>query len=455
MAVPSSAGETAPALAPPAGVLEIARRLSDMGRQAWAVGGAVRDALLGRHGVDWDIATDARPEEVRRIFRRTVPLGIEHGTVGVLAKDGVMYEVTTFRRDVETFGRHAVVAFADTIDEDLARRDFTINALAWDPLTHELRDPYGGAADLRDGVLRTVGVPAERFAEDWLRVLRALRFAGHYDLTIDPATWDALVAAAPQLTTLSAERIREELIKVLAKTAGASVTLELYERSGALRVLYPEVAETVGLVTGDEPEPDAWRRALRAVDAISRTRTLLRIAAFLHGTGYPAARTRDLRGGWRFTGHEVAAGRKAEDVMRRLRASNAEVELVRDFVSLQGDLFPPDANDAQVRRWLVRVGPQRVLDLFRLRIALWRASPVARGDRDLVERWRKAHRVLLAHPPLEIRDLAVGGAELRGLGLEPGPEFGEILRALLERVLDDPSLNEKETLMRMVSRELE
>jgi tRNA nucleotidyltransferase (CCA-adding enzyme) len=153
-------------LHPPAAVLDIARRLDDAGRQAWAVGGAVRDALLGQSGVDWDIATDARPDEVRRIFRRTVPIGIEHGTVGVLANDDVMYEVTTFRRDVETFGRHATVRFADSIEEDLSRRDFTINAIAWAPLTDELFDPFDGRADLGSGILRTVGNAGERFAED-------------------------------------------------------------------------------------------------------------------------------------------------------------------------------------------------------------------------------------------------------------------------------------------------
>ncbi|HUF14130.1 MAG TPA: CCA tRNA nucleotidyltransferase, partial [Longimicrobiales bacterium] len=399
------AGDAA-TLEPPEGVVEIARRLSHRGHDAWVVGGAVRDALLGRPGLDWDLATDARPEDVRRIFRRTVPLGIEHGTVGVLAGDGVMYEVTTFRRDIETFGRHAVVAFADTIDEDLSRRDFTLNAIAWQPLTGELRDPFGGVADLRTGVLRTVGMPAERFAEDWLRVLRALRFAGHYGLEIEAETWNALRAATPELGTLSAERVRDELFKVLGKTRPASRTLTLYERSGALGVLYPELAATVGLVAGDSPQPDAWLRALAAVDALPPARLLVRVAALLHGIGYPGARTRDLRGGWRFTGHEVVAGPKAEAVMRRLRASNADVETVAFLVAHQGDLFPPDAPPGMIRRWLLRVPPERVRDFFRLRIALWRADPVAGGDRDLAERWRMAHHVLLDHPPLDIRDLA-------------------------------------------------
>ena len=214
-------------LRPPGAVREIVRRLETAGYEAWAVGGAVRDAALGLPAGDWDIATRARPRDVRRLFRRTVPIGIEHGTVGVLGRDGRLYEVTTFRRDVETFGRHAVVEFADTIEEDLARRDFTCNALAWHPLTGELRDPFGGLADLHARRLRTVGDPAQRFAEDYLRVLRALRFAGHFGLTIEPATWDALVAATPNLARLSAERVREELWKILSKTRHASAALEI------------------------------------------------------------------------------------------------------------------------------------------------------------------------------------------------------------------------------------
>ncbi|MBW3572347.1 MAG: CCA tRNA nucleotidyltransferase, partial [Gemmatimonadetes bacterium] len=204
-----------PDLHPPPEVPSIARTLRDAGFDTWAVGGAVRDALAGGRPGDWDLTTAARPGDVRRLFRRTVPVGIAHGTVGVLGRDGHLYEVTTFRRDVETDGRHARVIFADTVDDDLQRRDFTINAVAWHPLTHELRDPHGGVPDLREGILRTVGDPAERFREDRLRVLRALRFAGRFGLRIDGATWGAAREAAPELVHLSAERVREELLKVL------------------------------------------------------------------------------------------------------------------------------------------------------------------------------------------------------------------------------------------------
>ncbi len=433
-----------PEFRPPEALREIAERLHTAGHDVWAVGGAVRDTLSGVSGGDWDLATDARPEQVRRLFRRTIPIGIEHGTVGVIGRDRVLYEVTTFRRDVETFGRRAVVAFADTIDEDLGRRDFTINAIAWQPVRDELRDPHGGIADLERRLLRTVGQPADRFAEDFLRVLRALRFAGHFDLRIEAGTWTALKAAVPMLGELSAERVREELWKVLAKTRVASRTLRLYQESGVAAQLFPELAALPGIEIEGR---DAWDRTLAAVDTVPPHRVLLRVAALLHATGVPAARTRDLSGGWRTTGHERWAARKADAVLRRLKSSNADRERVVDLVAHQADLFPPDAPSAGVRRWLLHVPPALVRDLFRLRIALWRAAPVPGGAADLVARWRHAHAVLLEHPALAVTDLAVDGNDLRDLGLPPGPEYGRILEALLQRVIDDPALNDRDRLL--------
>jgi len=414
----------------------------------------VRDVLLGEPGGDWDLATRAEPKRVRRLFRRTVPIGVEHGTVGVLGDDDVLYEVTTFRRDVETFGRHAVVEFAETLEEDLARRDFTINALAWHPVSGELRDPFGGLDDMEARRLRTVGDAADRLAEDYLRVLRALRFAGRFGLTIDRDTWTALRDAAEHLPTLSAERIREELWKVLRRSRHASRALALYAESGVLAVAYPELQEVYRLedeVDGTTP----WARTLGAVDAVAPTRVLLRVAALFHALGMPGSRTRDLRGGWRYTGHEVSGAGRAEAVMARLKASNAQTERVRRLVRHQADLFPPDADSATVRRWLRRVGPDLVNGLFRLRIALWRGGATGGPPPDdLRERWTMARAVLRRDPPLQVTDLAIGGEELKAMGIEPGPRFGEILDELLERVTDEPELNAPEPLKTIVREEL-
>ena len=432
----------------PAVVRGIAARLEEAGFETWTVGGAIRDTLLGlpQHG-DWDIATAATPQQVRRIFRRTVPVGIEHGTVGVLDDAGVMHEVTTFRRDVETTGRHAVVEFGASLDEDLARRDFTINAIAYHPLREELRDPFGGQDDLRAGRLRTVGDARARFAEDYLRVLRALRFAGRFELEIDPATWAAIEPALAGLPQLSGERVREELWKVMTGDARPSTSLALYQTSGVLRVLYPELADVVDVA------PDAWTRALHAVDALPRTRPVVRVAALLHPIGMPAARARDLRGGLRFTGHPTPGARKAVEIMKRLRASNADSERVQRLVLHQEDFFPPDSPESGIRRWLRDVGPDLVPDLLRLRIALERAD-AARAGRpvadDVTQRVRAARRLLATRPPLSIADLAIGGAELSELGISPGPRYGQILRGLLAEVIERPELNEREALMQRV-----
>jgi tRNA nucleotidyltransferase (CCA-adding enzyme) len=424
----------------PPDVVDIARRLQQAGFETWAVGGAVRDALAGGHPADWDLATAARPRDVQRLFRRTVPVGVAHGTVGVLGRDRRLYEVTTFRRDVETDGRHARVRFADTVDDDLQRRDFTINAVAWHPLTGELRDPHGGVPDLQARLLRTVGEPAERFREDRLRVLRALRFAGRFHLRIDDATWRAAREAAPELVHLSAERVREELLKVLREVRPPSVSLRLYEQSGALAQLYPELQACVGVADGDA---DLWTHLLRAVDQVPRQRAGLAVAALLHDAGKAIAGDP--------AEHAAAGAALAHRMMKRLKFSNAEIDRAVHLVA-QHSAFPPaDAPAPELRRWLRRIGREYVNDLFRLRIAELRA----RGEDDprLGETnrlWKRVRGELARQAPLEIGDLAIGGAELRALGLPPGPLYGEILRDLLERVTDDPVLNQRETLMEMV-----
>jgi putative nucleotidyltransferase with HDIG domain len=437
--------DSRPDLHAPDDVVRITRRLQDAGFQTWAVGGAVRDALSGGHPGDWDLTTAARPGDVQRLFRRTVPVGVAHGTVGVLGRDGRLYEVTTFRRDVETDGRHARVIFAQTVDEDLRRRDFTINAVAWHPLTREVRDPHGGVPDLRAGLLRTVGEAEERFREDRLRVLRALRFAGRFGLAIEDGTWAAARAAAPELVHLSAERVREELLKVLRQVRPPSVSLTLYQRCGALRHLYPELEACVGVADG---EGDVWTHLLGAVDQVPAHRTLLRVAALLHDAGKPRTRAPGAGG---FPDHAAAGAATAHVLMRRLKFSNAEIDRTVHLVAQHSGFPAPGVTAPELRRWLRRIGQEYVRDLFRLRIADLRTRGEDDPRLDETRRlWKRIRGELRQHAPLEIGDLAIGGGELRALGLPPGPLYGEILRELLERVTDDPSLNERETLTRMV-----
>jgi tRNA nucleotidyltransferase (CCA-adding enzyme) len=407
----------------PEAVRRIARELEKAGHETWAVGGAVRDALLGGPVGDWDLATHARPQEVRALFRRTVPIGIEHGTVGVLADD-TLYEVTTFRRDVETDGRHAVVVFADTLEEDLARRDFTINAVAWHPLREVLADPFGGIADMQRRVLRTVGEPAERFREDYLRILRAIRFAGLFSLEIEPSTWSALREMTPHLRKLSAERIRDELMKVLDADAAPRRALDLYAESGALGELYPELEALRGRPAG--PGVDLWTLAVAAVAELPSGRALMRLAALLKDVP-----------------PEGAAA-----LLLRLRFSNAQCDETA-YRAAAPPLPDPDAEASAFRRWLSAAGPRRLSAVARLDLA--RAVAERRlglGDRVLgvVSSWYTAKKVLAEAPPLSLGDLQLDGRGLISLGLTPGPHFGRILEALLDWVLEDPARNRRELL---------
>ena len=431
-----------PSIDVPGAVRWIVRTLEENGFETWTVGGAVRDALAGRPSGDWDLATRAPPEEVRRVFRRTVPVGIDHGTIGVLARDGTLYEVTTFRKDVETFGRHAVVAFAQTLAEDLHRRDFTINAVAWHPLRRELFDPHDGAGDLERGILRTVGNPRDRFAEDYLRVLRALRFAGRFRLQVDPGTWTALGEATAHLDVLSPERVREELWKVLEGDPTPSRALELYRESGALEAVVPEVAAaTSGGATR------AWTRTLAVVDALPARRGALRMAALLADVGRPPIREGDPPlppdAGPAASPIRLRGMVRSAALLTRLRHSNARVAEISALVGAGPELPGSGEADETRRRWLARVGPGRMPDLVRWAGARARIE----GDPGEVARAARALReTLAAGSPLTVGDLAISGRDLIGLGLKPGPHFGVILEALLDRVLADPGANEEERL---------
>ena len=382
----------------------------------------MRDALLGRRSGDWDLTTKARPDQLQKLFRRTVPIGIEHGTVGVLARDGTMFEVTTFRKDVETDGRHAVVAFADRVEDDLARRDFTINAIAWHPLREELLDPFRGIEDLDARVLRTVGVAADRLAEDYLRVLRAFRFAGRFALKIEQETWSALRESVRHLTSLSAERVREELLKVLSEDPEPSGTLALYAESGALSVLYPELSEFRAADVG----ADAWSEKLASVDQLPTGRPYLRLAQLLWGLGPSAAAT----------------------VLTRLRLSNAQIDEVARRAECP-EMPPADADDEAFRRWLSAAGSIRFAAVARLGLARARARHQTGFDGScdaVVAAWRRARAVLATGPALSVAELAVDGRDLIRMGLRPGPDFGLILDDLLDFVLEDPARNRADVL---------
>ncbi len=427
----------------------LCERLQRHGHRAWLVGGGVRDLLLGREVGDWDVATTARPEQVRRVFRRVVPTGLQHGTVTVLWR-GAAYEVTTLRAERGySDGRHPdEVHFVDDIREDLARRDFTVNAIALDPVSGELVDPFGGLEDLRAGLLRAVGDPVERFREDGLRVMRAARFRATLQMALEPATESAMRPALDVLARVSKERIRDELLKTMTAER-PSLGLEVMQRQGVLGVVCPELEAQVGCEQNRFHAYDCWRHTLVTVD-LHPGPPVERIAALLHDLGKPSSRARHPEtGDWTFYHHERIGARLADRWLRTYRFSNQDRDLVVALVRHHLVCYTPDWSDAAVRRFLRRVGPERIEPLLRLARADVRAKgrPVDDELARLDELRARIERILAEGAALGTRDLALGGREvMAALGLRPGPMVGRVLRALLEEVIEDPSLNEPEKL---------
>ncbi|HVD59924.1 MAG TPA: CCA tRNA nucleotidyltransferase [Gemmatimonadaceae bacterium] len=427
-------------LEPPPEVERIARTLEKAGFETWCVGGAVRDALLGHPHLDWDLATAARPDEVRKLFRRTVPVGIEFGTVGVLDNENVMHEVTTFRRDVNTDGRHAVVEFGVSLEEDLARRDYTINAIAFSPLTREERDPFDGKKDLEKGIVRAVGEPAERMREDRLRALRGIRFASRFDFQIEKETWTAITASAPHLTRLSAERVKQEIEKTMEQVQKPSVAFKMWRDSGALEVLVPVLSSVTDL-------------DLSAIDHVC-----------LPGDSRHAARQSSRRLARITALFSPASTEQLADALKQLRFSNAEAKWITSVITswrqIAGEMSEAltersEAPDVVLRRWAQIAGRTRLASVIRLAAARWAAERnsgmSAPTRRRVMSVYRKALRIAY-RDPIEVADLAVGGVDLEEIGLR-GPAVGRVLRKLLENVINDPAVNTRERLLALAANE--
>lgn len=415
----------------PEPVVRIARTLERSGFETWCVGGAVRDALLGHAHLDWDLATAATPQQVRALFRRTIPVGVEFGTVGVLDTQGTMHEVTTFRRDVQTDGRHAVVEFGASLADDLARRDFTINAIAYSPITHELRDPFSGRADLQRGVVRAVGVAAERMREDRLRALRAIRFASRFGFRIEEETWRAIIDSAPYLGRLSPERVKQELEKTMQQVERPSTALSLWKESGAFAAVVPSLASVSALT-------------LSAVDAIRR----------------PVRPEHAHRVIDRFTVlFSELAPQQAERALRALRFSNRDIAWIASVLERWREVERPltealmhgaPPSDATVRRCVGAMGRVRTASVLRLAAARWCAMRAAGQPAPPAARVASLYRRALRsafHDPVELSDLAVDGNDLREAGIPAGPLLGRVLERLLDVVIDNPALNTRDALL--------
>ena len=458
----------------PSAALEALRRLWAAGYEAYLVGGCVRDALLGREPGDWDIATAALPEQVKAVFagERVIETGLKHGTVTVLLgrtdchdqcehwsrKDknltSLSLEITTFRTEAGYADhRHPdAVAFTSSLEEDLARRDFTINAMAWDP-EEGIVDPFGGRADLEAGVIRCVGDPARRFDEDALRILRALRFSAQLRFSVEADTAAAALALRQTLELVSRERVAAELTKLLC---GPDARRVLTEHWPILAVLLPELDPMAGLDQRSKYHCyDVLTHSAAAVEAVPPEK-LLRWAALLHDAGKPACLRIDEAGGGHFYGHAKVSAELARTVLTRLRFDKDTVRRIAALVELHDyPIDPPEGSpERAIRKLIGKLGEE---DFFRL-LALKRADALAhhpdyRGRTAACDRLEALARELLSQPPcFTVKDLAIDGNDLLALGIPRGPELGRTLNALLEAVLDGRAPNEREALLGEVGR---
>jgi tRNA nucleotidyltransferase (CCA-adding enzyme) len=433
----------------PAAVHELLGTLWAAGHAAYVVGGAVRDVVAGRSSPDWDLATAAPPETTARLLAHALYEN-RFGTVTV-RRGGTEYQVTTFRSDHDyaDYRRPHRVEFGASLEADLARRDFTMNALAWGrepggPV--RLVDPFGGVGDIAAHRIRAVGDAPQRFEEDALRIVRAIRFATTLGFTIEPATLAAIHASAPLVRHLSGERIAAELDKILEATR-PSVGLQLLAETGVLAGLSPDLAAQVGVPQAKVPGEDLWDHTVRTVDAAATAGAspIVRWAAFVHDIGKPATAADG-----HFYRHESVGADLAAEFLERLRVSNVARDRIVHLVRQHMFRYEPAWGDPAIRRFLGKIGPSAIDDLFALRAADNIGSGLAPNVDDLDELRSRVAAEMASGPILDRSALAVDGSDLiQELGLEPGPEVGRVLAALFDRVVDDPGLNARASLLEL------
>jgi len=437
----------------PGRVSFIINNLKLHGYEAFAVGGCVRDAILAKEPEDWDITTSAPPEAVKRLFRHTIDTGIEHGTVTVLFGNQA-YEVTTYRIDgVYENGRHPKkVTYTSKIEEDLKRRDFTINAMAYNDESR-LVDVTGGMKDLNHHLVRCVGEPAERFKEDALRILRAIRFSAQLNFKVEENTAKAIMALSPTLKKISAERIQAELVKILVSDHPERIQ-EAY-LLGITGQILPEWDAMAG-VSQNNPHHhyDVLFHTINAMKAIKNDK-VLRLTMLFHDMGKPQTRTTDEKGVDSFISHEKVSAEIAKEVMERLKFDKDTIKKVTKLVLFHNHRLI--STPRSVRRGLHKIGE----DLFPLYLAVRIADIKAQSSHQRRKKLEEIvrirdifHKILRERQCFSLRDLAVSGQDLIDVGMKPGEAMGEMLEELLQLVIDYPDLNEKNRLIIYVNRKL-
>jgi poly(A) polymerase len=422
-------------------------RLRAAGHTAYFAGGCVRDLVRGRQPKDIDIATDARPEEVQKIFRRTYAVGAHFGVIVVL-ENNFQFEVATFRSDgVYLDGRHPVAVNFSSPEEDARRRDFTINGMFFDPLNDEVIDFVGGREDLATGLVRAIGDPGQRFAEDRLRLLRAVRFATVLEFEIEPATWEAVVRLAETIKSISAERIREELVRIFLSRERLR-GWDLLEASGLMKAILPEIEALKGCEQPPQfhPEGDVFRHTRLMLSLLPDDVSVpLVFSVLLHDIGKPATASVDETGRIRFSGHDKLGATMTESVMQRLRFSRAEIEATVEAVD-QHMVFKdvPNMRVSRLKRFMARPHFADELELHRVDCL---------GSHGMLDNYEflKAKAAEFEDEPI-IPPPLVRGDDLIAMGMKPGPRFGEILEAVQTRQLEG-TLREREEALRWVKAE--
>lgn len=439
----------------PKGVGYIIRELNRNGHEAYVVGGCIRDILIGLPPKDYDITTSADPDEVIRIFRKTIPTGIKHGTVGVVTTDG-MYDVTTYRSEGEYINSRypANVIFIDDLVEDLRRRDITINAMAYNT-EKGIIDPFDGTSDIRGKTIRAVGNPILRFKEDALRILRAIRLATTLNFNIEEKTLFGIVETMDGLQFITVERIREEINTILLSdqpSRGISMLFQL----GIMKYVLPEIMPMAAFGQfNPHHDKDVLGHTLDVVDHVP-AKLHLRLAALFHDCGKPGTFTVDRNGIGHFYGHEKRSVEIAEAALLRLKYDKKTIQKVLTLI--EHHMVSIDMkNELKLKNLIRKLDKVNINDLFELKTADFVSKPES-GNTKLFEINALRDRIfdiIERKDPLTIGDLAVNGQEIMNLGIKEGREVGRILHMLLEKVLKEPGLNHKETLLRIARKELD
>ncbi|MCL2557605.1 MAG: HD domain-containing protein [Treponema sp.] len=428
----------------------VAGLFASRGKELCLVGGAVRDMLRGKVAHDWDLATDAQPEEVRTIFAgahaKVIPTGIKHGTVTVLRK-GRSMEITTYRTEADySDGRRPdQVSYSTSIEEDLSRRDFTMNAIALRLPEGKKIDPFGGEADIKARIIRCVGDPAKRFSEDGLRALRAARFAAQLSFTVEARTLAAIEGALETSAKVSAERVKDELEKMLMSRR-PSIAFRLMEQTGLLLLFLPELARCRGVEQKGAHRFDVLDHSFLACDFAAETDCPLevRLAALFHDLGKAATKRVDDSGEVSFHRHEAESEKLSREILCRLRFSNAVIEKVCHLTKEHMFHYTDDWSDAAARRFLARVGREHLADLYKLRRAdSYASAGIAPPANYLLPLAERVERIVAEAQAISLKDLALSGRDLIAAGVPPGKIMGKILDELLEAVIEDPALNER------------